>query len=197
LAAITGLTIVKQFTYRGVNDEEWSNTYHFNGPPPATSAAWKTLADQLIAMESICFRPSSKTVRAYGYDTDDPKPVSVWSYDYGLAGEFTDGSLVIAGHQMAGDQAGMIGWKLDKKNSRGKWIWLRKFMHDAGVDGTIKDNIDAPTQANYGQFANEVAVFHGGLRARAYDVAIQGQAPSLYVTTRTLKRRGKRPLAHS
>ena len=110
MAAVTGLTLIKRFTYRGDPLEEWSNTYHFNGAPPGDAASWKVLAGDLINLERHCYDATNTVVRAYGYDSDDPTAHSVWEYNYELQGEEVAGDFVIGadGTKGSGDQAALL-----------------------------------------------------------------------------------------
>lgn len=201
MAALTGLTTIKKFTYRGDPTEEWSNTYHFDVPPPSTDANWKILADALIAAEVLCIAPSTSVVRAYGYNTDDAKPVSVWSYDYAAAGSAVPGGItpVPSGSvKMAGDQAGMFWMKSSRRNSRGKYIYLRKYFHDGYLDVTNVDKLHANQLGYYNTFADKLAngtiAVLGHWRSRTHAETALDSNGSQWVTTRTLHRRGKRPL---
>jgi hypothetical protein len=199
VGALTGLTTIKRFSYRGDPTEEWSNTYHFRDPPPATSAAWKTFADAFIAVERSIWQPSTHLVRAYGYADDSDKPISVWSHDYLLEGTQVPGTGTFPAPHMAGDQAALMWWRLDHKNSHGKWVYLRKYMHGGSLAGDPADNLETTYAAALNQLADglgqSVSWTHGGIRARTGDWPILAHGVSPFVTTRTLKRRGKRPLA--
>jgi len=203
MAALTGITTVKMFTYRGDPTEEWSNTYHFDVPPPSTDANWKILADALIAEEVKCFASTTKVVRAYGYNTDDAKPVSVWSYDYLAASAALPGTIVTPGgsQKMAGDQAGMFWGKLPIRSSSGKYIYLRKYFHDGYVDLTNADKLHPNQAGYYSTFANKLMAgtitVLGHWRARTHADVPTSVGADQWATTRTLHRRGKRPLAHA
>ena len=199
MGALFGMTTVKRFTYRGDATEEWSNTYHFRGPVPATSADWKIAADGLFAAEKQCWPSTTHGVRAYGYADDSDQPVSVWSHDYLLEGTQIAGTLVPGTYVMAGDQAAFIWWRLDHKNSHGKWVYLRKYLHGGNRAPGAPDNLDVDYVTALNAFATQLdrpaSPFGGGIRARTGDWPILAHGVSPFVTTRTLKRRGKRPLA--
>ena len=202
MAAVTGLTLIKRFTYRGDPLEEWSNTYHFNGAPPGDAASWKVLAGDLINLERHCYDATNTVVRAYGYDSDDPTAHSVWEYNYELQGEEVAGDFVIGadGTKGLGDQAALLWWQTDKKNSRGKWIYCRKYMHSVWISSVDPDKPAPSYVAALRVFGNALAPtgsgFHGGIRPQRYTVNIVTNDASGELTTRTLHRRGKRPLAH-
>jgi hypothetical protein len=191
--------VVKKFTYRGDAEEEWSNTYHFTAPPPSNDTNWKYVADRLIANEVLVYPSTSKVVRVYGYDNDDPKAYAVWSYDYEAAGAAVPGSLPppASSIHMAGDQAAVIWSKLEKRNARGKNIYLRKYFHDGYALLGNSDNLAAAYKTALDAWAIALATgleaSLGRWRARAYDSPSISHGTDPYVTTRTLHRRGKRP----
>jgi len=198
VGALTGVTSIKKFKYRG-NDEEWSNTYHFRDNPPSTSADWHTLVMALGNLEAGIIRASDHIVRFYGYDTDDAKPISVYTLDLEAEGTPIPGTWVpqATDDDLAGDQAYFAEWQLDHKNSRGKWVYLRKYLHGGQC---LRTNPDAPSAAYRGAVDtyaralwNGTTGFHGGLRARTGTWPILWTGTSDFITTRTLKRRGKRP----
>jgi hypothetical protein len=195
--------MVKQFAYRGDATEEWSNTYHFRDAPPADSTAWGTLVAALAAIEVPILNPFTSIVRAYGYDTDDEKPISVYTKDWELDGGAPVGTYAYSSGTeapMAGDQATFVWWQLDVKNSRGKWIYLRKYIHGGFSVVGGPDSVSTAYKAALADYADELdfagGAFHGGLRRRVDDADVLNHGVSPYTTTRTLHRRGKRPLAH-
>lgn len=199
MAEATGLTIVKRFTYRGDANEEWSNKYWLTGTPPPDPAGWDVLLDELVALEKACYTPQTSVVAAYGYDDNTPGAHSVWSWDADVSPPAVPGTLTAAqGINYAGDQAGMVEWQTDRKNSRGKWIYLRKYLHGGITHYTNPDEIAPETLAAYTAYAEALADGSGGLqgrqlRSQAQDESIINTYPSRWITTRTLKRRGKRP----
>jgi hypothetical protein len=198
MAALVGLTLIKQFTYRGDATEEWSNKYHFTGSIPADSTAWKALADALIAVEKLCYSSDSRVIRAYGYDSDDASPSAVWSWDYLAHGTALTGTAAnTLGVKPAGDQAAVVWWKTDRLNTRGRPIYLRKYMHSVWIKSTDADSPSATNGTALDGFANKLAdgtfLDARTLRSRTHADAIIAQGHDQFITTRTLKRRGKRP----
>jgi len=198
VAAVTGLITIKSFTYRGVAGEEFSSAYHFKGPPPADSASWSQLATDVWTCESKIYGPDVHLVRAYGYNDDAENAQHVWSNDYtaGGTGPGIPGSRLLA-NNMAGDQAACVWWRTARYNSRGKPIYLRKYIH-AGVI-VPPDGLNVTYDTELTNFAGSAAgtgiqSVHGGLRSRSHDESVQAAGVIPWVTTRTLKRRGKRPL---
>jgi hypothetical protein len=199
VAEACGLVIIKQFEYRNTTDEEWSNKYWLTGTPPQSPAGWKTLADQLIDMEHLLYTPATQVVRAYGYDDNAEHAASVWGHDYLAEGEAVAGTLADAGSaRFAGDQAGFCWWQTSRRTSRGKWIYLRKYFHDGLTFVSDSDAVSGMTGSQYIGFAAKL--FDGSwagarvIRSQSQDELLQASGASSWVTTRTLKRRAKRPL---
>lgn len=197
MAEAVGITLIKRFNYRGDPTEEWSNKYWLTGTLPADDVAWKAMADGLIANEKLCYSSGSQVVRAYGYADNSPTADSVWQHDYLLAGTAVPGVLAAGtGILMAGDQAGTLWWKTTRKTTRGKWIYLRKYFHDGFISATDTDSLSANTLAAYNGFADflkDDVLFGRHIRSAAQVETIQLEGVSPWVTTRTLKRRGRRP----
>jgi hypothetical protein len=193
--AAAGITIIKKFSYRGDPNEEWSNTYHLTAAP-ADKAAWVSLLLALGGMESNCYSAGSTVIRALCYDdTDNPA-----TYTLSAPGDFTaftGGAPSTSGNNFAGDQAATVGWNTGNVGSTGKAIWLRKYFHDGWESSSDPDSLST-------SYASLLATFAGDLLTTAIDGSIffadkTGARPDgparvdPYSTTRTLKRRGKRP----
>jgi hypothetical protein len=197
MAALTGLTIIKAMPYRGEAAEEWSNHYHFAGSVPANPTAWAALFDNVVFYEKACYPSLVHVIGGYGYDSDDPNAHAVWTHD--ISGSPVAGTLSTSGGQLApGDAAVWERWKTSRTNSRGKAIYLRKYFHGAViVEGTTADAVLAAQKTalqalgaacSDGTFGSGVT-----LRSRTHAETLLSHSASDYVTTRTLKRRGKRP----
>lgn len=198
MATATGLTMIKEFEYRDDTNERWSNKYWFTGTVPANDTEWRALFDQLAVQEKTLYAPTTTIVGGYGYNDTAADANSVWTVDLEILGETVPGTLLnTQGNPCAGDQAGLIQWRTSRKSSRGKWIYLRKFMHGGFVNSTDPDRISPAAITAYTAFATLLGggSFAGGrvIRSAAQDEALIGQVISPWVTTRTLKRRGKRP----
>ncbi len=201
MASQVGFTVVKTFPYRGDLLEEFSNTYHLTGSVPADSAAWRTLFNALVTAEKTVYTSSTHVVRGYGYDSDADDAVAVWSVDLTVSPESPVAGTLSPGtssHQ-AGDSAVWCRWKTSRLNSSGKAIYLRKYFHDVfavdsagGADAVVatqKTALNAlATKLWDGTFAESRKI-----TARGHTDVILSSGASSYVTTRTLKRRGKRP----
>jgi hypothetical protein len=193
------VTIIKSFDYRG-SPEEWSNTYHFTGDAPSDDAAWKGLADDVIADEKAIYQSSCEVVRAVGHVAGSV--VAAWSYDYAAASESVPGTFAGSGAAYdAGDAAVWVRWSTDALTSRGKPIYLRSYFHNAAAAGTTptyRDTVHADQQAALqalgdawiaGYTVDSEARYRCGPNGAVGLVAL----PSTYLTTRTLERRGRRP----
>lgn len=194
----TGLVTVKRFNYRGDPNEEWASKYWFTGVVPSDETAWLNLFTELVQWEKTCYTSGTSVVRAYGYANSDAHSPAVWVYDLVSEAAPIPGTLAVGASEavMAGDQAGLVWWKTTRRNARGKWIYLRKFMHDGAVSVSDTDTVTANTFGAYGVLAVKLSdgSFAGGriIRSPLQDETIQEPGFSNYVTTRTLKRRGKR-----
>lgn len=189
------VTLIKEFNYRG-SLEEWSNTYLLDGVTPTTPAEWKTLFDAIAASEKTCFRSTSYVVRAYGYT--DASELAVASYDYKANNATIPGTApyVQASHdKWAGDQAGWLRMRVGT-NVKGKPVYLRKYFHDGFSSAANADQLDPDIKTKYVAHGNKMVdgTLPGGMKWIAKGGTV-GTLPVAgpYVTTRTLKRRGRRP----
>jgi len=201
MAAVVGVTLIKRMTYRGDASEEWSNQYHFSGSVPADNTAWKALYDALIVQEKTLYLSTCAVVRAYGYDSDADDAVAVDSYDYLAAAATVAGTATTGtGTYPAGDQAAWIRWKTSRLNTKGKPIYLRKYYHGVPTEEdspTTSDTVAAGWITSAQAFGTKMfdGTFLDGrtIRSRLNAETILNRGVSTYITTRTLKRRGKRP----
>ena len=200
MAAVCGIVSLKSFTYRGAR-ETTSNDYWFTGSIPADSTAWRALYDALVAQEKTLVNADFHHDGAYGYDSDADGAAAVWSIDMTVSPNTpVNGTYAnSAGDPRApGDAAAWVRWKVNRLTSKGKPIYLRKYFHGvyhAGTGGI--DTIAANQLAAYDAFGAKMmdGSFIDGrkLRSRKNNDTLAGHATSSYITTRTLKRRGKRP----
>lgn len=190
-----GLTIIKTFTYRGVA-EEWSNTYALDGTTPTTPAEWKTLADAVMASEKTLYRDTTVIIRAMGYEsgTDAAK----WSYDYLASAASVPGTSAPNPGDVvkwAGDQAGWLRMQVGNSAS-GKPKYIRKYFHGGHSAFADPDSVFPALKTAYIAHGTKMTngTLPGGMKWIGPDGTI-GTTPaaSPYVTTRTLKRRGRRP----
>jgi hypothetical protein len=197
------LVTVKQFTYRGA-PEEFSNVYTFQGAPPGDSASWTVLMNDVLAKERAIFDSSVTWRRAYGYTDNDPKKAHAFAHDWTVPGPPPFGVYTgSAGPRLAGDQAGLVWWLLDRKSDKGKPTYLRKYFHHGWADINDHDGIDGSWATALNTFAGPGGIggIHGGLMSPGGPKdtdpnpggTVTNHSASAWVTTRTLKRRGKRP----
>jgi hypothetical protein len=184
------------FTYRGQR-EIWSTTYHLSSQPPLT-ADWITLSTAVWNMEKLFLASDVQVEGARGYNAGEP-PILVWEDDVSPPGQGgIPGTFVPPGgsNHTPGDAAGWIRYTTTQKTSRGKPIYLRNYYHgmytDANGDTIVAAQLTAmsnlATQWVTGFSVSGVLYRRAGPRG----AIAQGHAQSAYVTTRTLKRRGKR-----
>lgn len=188
------ITIIKSFTYRG-KAEEWSNKYHFTGTTPSSDATWKTLADAIIAVEKACYRPETTVVRAYGYEAGNEHAVAIIDYSAAPLTPVPGTLNQTTGFNLApGDTAMWLRGRTPTRNSNGKWIYVRKYFH--GVFTNTAGAVDPAQRA--AMMALGAKLEDGTLPGSAKWSGPQGAlagplGTSEFATTRTLKRRGKRP----
>jgi hypothetical protein len=196
-APVCVLTIIKRFNYRGNANEEWGNTYMLTGTTPVDGPAWKSLFDSIVAQEKTVYTASSVVIRGYGYDRVPVKgDHAIYSVDLRPSSTTVPGTLATAtGERFPGDGAAWVRWSLNRFNSYGKRVYLRKYFHDGlratgGTDGLLAAYITALN--GFGTFMMGGTV--GGTRNLCDplgNVPIASAASS-FITTRTLKRRSKK-----
>jgi hypothetical protein len=190
------VTIIKEFEYRGAA-EEWSNTYAVTGAAFADYAAMLAFCEALASEERKVYLQPCKAIRALVYQPGSI--VADRTIDFQLeSGSPFFGQLVVgsSAQEWAGDQAGWIRGKIGV-NSKGRAVYVRKYFHAGASEG------GASTDATIGQWraaadALLVKLTDGSLPGgRKWcgpnSEAVTLMASSLWTTTRTLKRRGKRP----
>jgi hypothetical protein len=127
----------------------------------------------------------------------------VFGWDYTLNGDEMAGTFVPGAGvpRMAGDQASMIWAQLDHRNVKGKYVFLRKYFHGGYINDLEADKIDDIYKQALVAFCNQLAggsiVELGLWRSQKAEYPVITNDADKWVTTRTLKRRGKRPLAHA
>lgn len=200
MASQTRLTVIKRMTYRGNAQEEWSNSYSLDGTPPANDAAWRTLFDELVAAEKGCYNSGSSVIGGYGYNDDSDNAHAVWTVDLTISPNTpVPGTLSsTAGLDVPGDVAAWARWGLDRFNSKGKRVYLRKYFHSVMMKSTPPyDECSAATKTALAAFATTMKNgLPGGRKIidrKHTDANVVSAGGSTYLTTRTLKRRGKRP----
>lgn len=200
MASVVGLTVIKKMSYRGNANEEWSNDYHLTGSIPSDAAAWRTLFDALVAQEKTVYPSDVTVVAGYGYDSDDPAAHAVWSVDLTVSPDSPVAGTLnrSTGYPSPGDAAVWVRWKTSRLNSKGKPIYLRKYFHFAVNQGVGAADLPITVQTTalnaFGTKMMDGSFLDGRtIRSRANAETIINRGASPYITTRTLKRRGKRP----
>lgn len=189
------MTSVKKFTYRGAV-EEFSNTYHFSGTMPTTDAGWLALWNALWQEERKIFHDGVTAAAFYGYEAGNDN--SVYQADTLTSGyPATAGNITVGtGIKVPGDVASTVRWYTGESSSRGKRIYCRKYFHGTLQDPAAPDNVYSVMKTALDTFG--AAMIAGTLPGSVKYCGPQGAVLSLpaaspYLTTRTLKRRGKRP----
>jgi hypothetical protein len=196
MPAMPSITIIKEFTYRGAR-EEWSNTYNFSGPVPADNQAWLELGNAIWTAEKPSLIPDVKVVQYYGYVGGTV--ASVAQIDRRLEPEAARSgtAAVAAGDKLAGDQAVMLR-ALVGNSVKGKKVYIRKYFHGCPGGAGDADLVVGTVTNTLNTLGDKLldGTLPGGRKwcSPSGRVAIQPSV-SPFVTTRTLKRRGRRPLA--
>lgn len=193
--ATPGVILIHSFEYRG-SDEEWSNGFYFQGDAPSTPADWRSLVDALVTIQKGMLLGTVSIVRALCYA--DRSADSVYTYDLTHYGGAVSGSVdASGGYTTPGDCAFWLRWNTDRVTSGGKPIYLRNYIH--GVDTEARPNEDElmfTQKAAAETVALDLLTASGdwpGLADTDGSALPGGYLVSTFVTTRTLKRRGRRP----
>lgn len=191
-----GITMRYDSPYRGAR-EEWTQQYHFTESAPGDGGAWHDLAISLAALTVSVLPSSSRVIGFYGYtDTDND---AVYSEDWIAMGTTMAGTFDQTGKVIApGDDAVWLRWKTSRNNSNGKPIYLRKYFHAVVMEGnnTEPDVLDSDYHDALLSLVDDIqgpSSDWPGLAGPSGDETFLGTAVSTYSTTRTLKRRGRRP----
>ena len=185
------ITINKLMDYRGLK-EVTSNTYHFSGTTPANDAAWQALALAIFNAEKPLMSSAVAYVGYLGYEAGNEYAVSIQNYlEDGTSPVPATGSW--SATTIPGDAAGWVRWTTPNRTSGGKRIYLRKYFHEAQF---ADDEMSASWRTAALVYGNKM--IDGTLPGGAKICGPQGAVASTpyaapFLTTRTLKRRGKRP----
>lgn len=187
------ITIVKTMPYRGL-PEEWANTYHFLGTTPANDAAWKALADAIWAQEKVFIDSTVKISKAFGYEAGNES--SVFQVNYADPPNVQTAGSGSSNSAPSGDVAAWVRWSTGTRNSKGRPIYLRKYFHGVPATGGVGDSITATARAGMATYAGKMTdgSLPGGFKVCGPQGAagVTAKVPT-FLTTRTLKRRGKDP----
>lgn len=188
------ITLTKTMDYRG-KAEPWSNKYHFSGTVPSSTAEWKALGEAIFASEKPILRSGTKLTGILGYNAGDNNSVAQIDYN---AAPLTPIPGTASGSNPTGpgDVAVWVRWKTPNRNSRGKWIYLRKYFHgmpvSSGAPDEIAPEIKAPLLAHGNKMID--GTLPGGAKICGPQGAV-ASAPMIapFTSFRQLKRTGKRP----
>lgn len=186
--------MVYSFTYRTLL-EEWSQQYHLDSDYAdeadfiATAAAIRTALKALVTSD-VTFE------RAYGYHHTDDNAAYV--RDWRSLADLVTGTLAPGtGVKAPGDAAFTMRWRTARLNSVGKRIYLRKYFHDAlftpgEADHDALSGVQSAPAATFAAAA--IATGWNGHKLAGPDGVIPDTpVVSPWITTRTLRRRGRRP----
>lgn len=185
------ITINKEITYRG-QPEVYSNTYHFSGTTPSGDAAWHTLALAIFDSEAVFLPTTTSFVGYLGYAAGNEFAVSIKNY-------LEDGTPKVPGKAgndgtvSPGDVAVWVRWSTPDRTSRGKRIYLRKYFHEVE---TSNDTVGTLARQRLVAHGNKMidGTLPGGVKVCGPQGAVASTPfASPWTTTRTLKRRGRRP----
>lgn len=189
------ISLIKRFTYRGDNQEEFANKYHLDGDMPVDADEWGNLAEAIWATEKEIFRGDVHLVTAYGYQASVAHSVAQIDFTIGggagLAGDLNVNS---ESTPMAGDQCGYLRAYAGQLN--GRKTYVKKYFHGGYLDMSQLDQVSGPMETAMN--VHGTAMLAGGLPGGAVWVQEQGRGVSQpladnWVHVRQLKRRGKRP----
>jgi len=186
---------IKSFLYRGV-PEEFSNSYCSTGAPPTSLADWISLFNLFATNEKPIYPATVKFVRALGYNDANANAVASYAW---TAGSEPVGTFAPSAGQpaMPGDVAAFISWPTDKRSSKGKIVYKRSYHH--GVYAQAAPNEDYLASNQLSVMNTWQQGVHGVMGPGWSGLTLPDGTPTNagtvhpFLTTRTLKRRGKRP----
>lgn len=190
--------LTKQGSWRGV-PEQWSNGYCFSGTEPADRAAAIEFFNAVFALEGN-FHRGQQLVKGYYYPDTNDGTVVKWGNDYltdGSAAQVSPGGLLNSGptNKLSLEQAALMRARCGE-TSKGKPRYVMKYFHGVFAKQTNPDLLDT---LNVSVVTPELekwtnGTLPGGAKLCRPDGLVCA-TPQLrpFITTRTLKRRGKRP----
>ena len=190
------IVLVKAFTYRD-KYEEFSNRMHFTGLVPNDEVGWKELADTLIAIEKHVYPPAVSFVRAYGYKAGTEHSIAQIDYTIPPA-TVVHGDYATDTNDRGcpGDVAATVRWYTGEVNTRGKKIYCRKYLHAVFSTSADSDEL-SPKQStaiqDWAALLVSGTLFGTWKYSGPQGAQLHPPEVDKYLTTRTLKRRGRRP----
>lgn len=191
-----GVILIQSFTYRDA-PEEFSNSYHILGSTPADDGVWRDVVNSLADIVKTVMPSRVKIVRALCYENLDGAHDSVYTYRLAdWAGEVTC-TFADTGPMTPGDAAMWLRFSTGRNTSSGKPIYLRKYYHSPITqDPPDEDKLLATQKTALEGAAADLLAGVGdwpGLSDLDGSTLPGGYLASRFITTRTLKRRGRRP----
>lgn len=187
--------LTKQSEWRDTQ-EQWSNGYHFVGDAPADRAEAYDFFEALWGIEANLF-VGATLVKAYFYENPDGN-VTI-GRDYlaeGISNKLsTGGALATTGSKLSLEQASLGKWRCGY-TSKGKPRYVMKFYHGIYASSADADKVAWSATAGAQDYAAKFTdgTLPGGAKLCRPDGQVcEPMLRSPWVTTRTLKRRGKRP----
>jgi hypothetical protein len=180
--------VVYDFPYRGTT-EEWSQRYHVDADFSSVGD-FHSCFDAFVTAVKAMLYPEVRILRGYGYHNTDND-----SFDTYVLGAPVAGTLSAStGFYAPGDSAMWIRWNTERRNSRGRLIYLRKYFHGVQISGTAgeQDNVLANQLAAANTFGtNATGTGWSGKHLAGPDGLVPGggRLAGPKITTRTLKRR--------
>lgn len=189
--------LVKRGMWRGAN-EEWSNGYHFSGTAPADRAGAEAFFTSLFNLEKNFYADTQRLVQAYFYE--NPEGNSTIGKDYrtlpatGLLGTAT---ALSTGTTLSLEQSSIVKARCGY-TSKGKPRYVMKYFHGIRANGADPDKVAWAAAGTLDpllvQFTNGTLP-GGAALCRPDGQVCETPVAHPLLTTRTLKRRGKRPPA--
>lgn len=118
------LRVVKHFTYRGDDFQQWSNRYYFDGGAPTDSDAWHALMDAVTTAEKAIHTGGVIIDAAHGYAPGSDLAVATKSYS--LAG-----TLSSTGGETPGDCAAVLRMATTKVSTKNHPVYCYSYFHNA------------------------------------------------------------------
>ncbi len=196
--AVIQAIIVKNFLYRG-QTEEFATVYHLDGTEPADGSAWDTLLNTIMGCEKLVSSPAITFTDGYGYNAGswETKPTTADRHHQWTTSNV--GTFSMTGREpLSGDTAYWVRWATGDTNTKGKPIYLRKYFHPGLFDtGNSQDLVPTALRTALVTYADKFTdgTTLGGSLTICRPNGHHGSTAvaATYNTTRTLKRRGKRP----
>ena len=193
--AAAKVTMNIQFTYRG-QPEVWSQIYHVDGDFASEDDFLNTVAAIATGLKATVTAACS-IISAYGYNAGDTHARYTTTPGDASGLPVTGTFDATFGTPTPGDVAATVRLATARRTSKGKVIYLRKYWHDVYEknSGTnARDLWEVPQSTACVNFLTTFrdTGYHGRKIAGPDGVVPGAIQADQWLTTRTLKRRGKR-----